>query len=174
MLRFLLILPMVCGAAHAQRTLGPNAPAAAEARYQVGLRAYGEGRFDDAARSFQVALRLSPGQHVVTVVLDGYEDAARTIDTSGPRTVVTIDLTKVEPPAPWYRWAGAGVAVLGAGALTAGAVFHLQASDDAAEATGWGRASSSGTRRSRTTSTAATGSRPSATQWAAPCCSPAP
>jgi len=42
------------------RTLEPGAPPAAEVRYQIGVAAYRDDRFEDAVREFRVALEMMP------------------------------------------------------------------------------------------------------------------
>jgi TolA-binding protein len=46
--------------ASALATLGPDAPASAESRYQIGRRLYREGQFAEAAAEFKAALALYP------------------------------------------------------------------------------------------------------------------
>ena len=52
---------LLVSAAHAQdRKLEPGAPEGAEQRYQIGVQAYLDQRFDDASREFQVAFTMFP------------------------------------------------------------------------------------------------------------------
>ncbi len=59
-MRLLLILLLPLAALATSRSLGPDAPKAAEVRYKAGIELYRAGKYDEAAREFLVAQKLHP------------------------------------------------------------------------------------------------------------------